>query len=122
MSVERVEQFEGPSPLALMVEELESTVLIRIVGDIDLTTINQLMAAVERVDLDRITLLVTDLQDVEFLDLAGLHAVLRVNDECERHDVRFTVLSPRGPARRVFTLTRAHQELDFVDAGVGAAR
>ncbi|HEX6583340.1 MAG TPA: STAS domain-containing protein [Thermoleophilaceae bacterium] len=103
-------------------KELESTVLMRMVGDIDFATINQVMAAVERVDLDRITLLVIDLQDVEFLDLAGLHAVLRVNDQCERHDVRCTVLSPRGPARRVFTLTRAHQELDFVDAGVGAAR
>lgn len=122
MSVERIHPFERAGPLALTVVELESTVLLRMAGDIDLATINQVMAAVDRVDLDRITLLVVDLQDVEFLDLAGLHAVLRVNDQCESHDVHLTVLSPRGTARRVFTLTRAHQELDFVDAGVGAAR
>ena len=126
MSVERVPLFQRsakPSEkLALTVTELEGTVLMRIAGEIDLSTINKLMVAVEAVDLDRISLLVVDLQDVAFLDLAALHTILRVKDDCDRGDVHLTVLAPRGSARRVFTLTRAHELLDFVDAGVGDSR
>ena len=115
-------QFPHPDGLILTVEELSSTVLLALEGDIDLATVHQVMAGVHQVDLDRITLLVLDLDRVGFLDLAGLHAILRINDECEDHDVHLTVITPRSAASRVFRLTRAHLELDLVDAGVGAGR
>jgi anti-anti-sigma factor len=119
----RFERFVEPSEkLAFTVTELESTVLVRFAGEIDLATIHQLRVAVEGVDLDRVSLLVVDLQDVAFLDLAALHTILRVKDDCDLSDVHLTVIAPRGSARRVFTLTRAHELLDFVDAGVGEAR
>jgi anti-anti-sigma factor len=126
VSVERKPRFERSldhsERLDFTVTELESTVLVRFAGEIDLATIHQLMAAVETVDLDRIGLLVVDLQDVAFLDLAALKTILRVKDECDRGDVHLTVIAPRGSAGRVFTLTRAHELLDLVDAGVGDAR
>ena len=114
--------FPHPDGLILTVEELSSTVLLALEGDIDLATVHQVMAGVHQVDLDRITLLVLDLDRVGFLDLAGLHAILRINDECEDHDVHLTVITPRSAASRVFSLTRAHLELDLVDAGVGSGR
>jgi anti-anti-sigma factor len=126
MSVERVPRFERsvePSgTLTFTVTELESTVLVRIAGEIDRATIHQLMVAVEGVDLDRISLLVVDLQDVAFLDLAAINTILRVKDECDLSDVHLTVIAPRGSARRVFTLTRVHELLDFVDTRIGDAR
>ena len=115
-------EFPHPDGLVLSVEELSSTVLLAMEGDIDLATVHRLMAGVNQVDLDRITLLVLDLDRVGFLDLAGLHAILRINDDCEDHDVHLTVITPRSAASRVFTLTRAQLVLDLVDAGVGAGR
>jgi anti-anti-sigma factor len=121
-TTERIRRFAHPDGLIVTVEELSSTVLLVMEGDIDLATVHHAMASVDRVDLDRITLLVVDLDRVGFVDLAGLHAILRINDECADHDVHLTVITPRSAASRVFTLTRAHLELDLVDAGVGPGR
>jgi len=117
-----VARLPHPEGLVLTVEELSATVLLAMEGDIDLATIHHVMAGVNHVDLDRITLLVLDLDRVGFLDLAGLNAILRINEECGDQGVHVTVILPRSAANRVFTLTRAHLELDLVDAGVGAGR
>ncbi len=50
-----------------------------------------------------------------FLELAGLRSILRADSYCKKHEIRLTVVKPRGFASRVFTLTRAHRELDLVD-------
>ena len=106
----------------MSVEELESTALLRMAGELDMATAGQVMDAVDEVDLDGITLLVLDLQDVEFLDLSVLRAIFGARDRCEAHGVHLTVMSPRGAARRVFLLTRAHEVLDIVDAGTRSGR
>lgn len=98
--------FARAVPLTLTVEETNSTMLLRMAGDLDLATAGQVTAALDRLDVDRITLLMLDLQELTFLDLAGLRAVLGVNDHCKKHGIRTTVLKPRGLAGRVFTLTR----------------
>jgi anti-anti-sigma factor len=121
-ATEGIQRFAHPDGLIVTVEELSSTVLLVMEGDIDLATVHHAMAAANGVDLDRITLLVVDLDRVGFMDLAGLHAILRINEECKNHDVHLTVITPRSAASRVFTLTRAHLELDLVDAGVGPGR
>lgn len=115
-------RFSHPDGLILTVEELSSTVLLAMEGDIDLSTIHHVMAGVNSVDMDRITLLVLDLDRVGFLDLSGLNTILRINEECGERGVHLTVIAPRSAASRVFTLTRAHLELDLVDAGVGSGR
>jgi anti-anti-sigma factor len=121
-TTERIRRFAHPDGLIVTVEELSSTVLLVMEGDIDLATVHHAMAAADGVELDRITLLVVDLDRVGFVDLAGLHAILRIDEECKNHDVHLTVITPRSAASRVFTLTRAHLELDLVDAGVVPGR
>jgi anti-anti-sigma factor len=108
--------FPEPGPLSLTITKSETTVVLRLTGEVDLATVGQVMAAVDRVDCDEITQLVFDLERVQFLDMAGLRAILRAKDHCRLHGVRVTVVKPRGYARRVFTLTRVHQELDLIDA------
>ena len=111
----------GPRPgaLTLTIERSGSSVLLRMAGDLDLAKIGQVMAALDRVDLDRTTLLVFDLQEVVFLDVAGLQTILRLNDYCKDEGTRVKVVKPRGLASRVFTLTRVHLELDLVEPAHG---
>lgn len=106
----------------MTVEELECTALLRIDGDIDLATVEELSAGVRQVDLDRIALLVIDLQDVEFLDLSGVNALLRARDECESRGVKLAVIGPRGPAGRVLGYIGADEELDIIDSGGDSGR
>ena len=108
--------FARPGPLTVAVEELGSTLLLRLTGELDLSTVGQAMVALDRVDADRTTLVVFDLQDLTFLDLAGLKTILRANEDCQGQGIRVRVIKPRGLASRVFSLTRAHLSLDLVDS------
>jgi anti-anti-sigma factor len=112
----------GPQALTVAVEELSSTAVVRAHGDIDLASVHALTAALERVELASITLMVLDLDEVGFLDLAGLNAILSLNEECSSNDVNLSVIAPRGPGKRLFLLTRTDLKLDLVDAGMHADR
>ena len=102
-------------PLSLTVKHSDSMLLFRMAGDLHLATIGRLLSALDRVDLDRTTLLVFDLHDVASIDLAGLTTILRANDDCADHAVHFAVVKPIGFASRVFTLTRVHRVLNLID-------
>jgi anti-anti-sigma factor len=105
----------GFGPLMLMVEDSASTLLIRMAGELDLANIGQVTAALDRIDVERTTLLVLDLRRLDFLDLAGLRTLLRANDHCKQHHIGVKIVKPRGFASRVFTLTGVHRQLALVD-------
>ena len=105
-----------PGPLRLTVEDSASTLVLRMAGDLDLASVGEAMAALDRVDVGHTRQLIFDLRELAFLDIAGLKAILRANDYCRNHRIPVTVIKPRGFASRVFTLTRVHLELDLVDS------
>ena len=102
--------------LVLELERLGTTVVLRLQGDLDLATFGLLEAALEKVDCNVVSVLVIDLHKIEFLDLTGLRSILRANAHCRGQETSVTVVRPLGLARRVFTLTKAHRELDLVTA------
>ena len=102
-------------PLTLTTEDSGFTRVLRIAGDLDLATAGQLTAALDRPGIHRTRLIVLDLQELDFLDLAGLRAIVRADAHCRNHQIRLTVIRPRGLVSRVFTLTRVHRELELVD-------
>jgi anti-sigma B factor antagonist len=103
-------------PLVLTVEDYDSTRLVRLGGDLDLATVGRVTAALDELEVDRTARLVLDLQELSFLDLAGLRTILHASERCKKHQIRFAVIKPRGLASRIFTLTSVHRELDLVDA------
>jgi anti-sigma B factor antagonist len=107
-------RFARTGPLVLTVDDSGSTQVLRIAGDLDLATAGQVTAALDRLELNRTSLLVIDLQRLNFLDLAGLRTILRADERCRNDQIRLTVIKPRGFAGRVFTLTSAHRELELV--------
>jgi anti-anti-sigma factor len=114
VTAQRAASIQGPDALSLAVEETDSVLLLRLAGDFDLAGIGRVMAALDRIDVERTTSLVFDLQHVAFLDLAGLRTILRAADHCREHDIQVKVITPRGLASRVFTLTSAHRQLNLV--------
>lgn len=105
----------GSHAFCLAVKELGSTLHLRLTGKFDLTCIGRVEVALERVSDEDTSQVVFDLSGVTFLDYAGLHAILRANERASTAGFDVVVVRPRGLANRVFTLTRAGEQLKLVD-------
>lgn len=92
------------------------TLVLRLRGDFDLAAIGRVETVLDRSLDPSVRHVVFDLSEVTFLDMAGLMTVMRANERS--HDAAFDVqvVPPTGSANRVFTLTRAGDQLNMVDA------
>ena len=105
----------GSKAFGLVVEELGSTLQLRLAGEFGLAAVGRVEAALERVSEEHTSEVVFDLRELSFLDCAGLHTILRANERARRAAFEVVVVRPRGLANRVFTLTRAGEQLKLVD-------
>lgn len=99
----------------IRVEQKGSTLLLHLSGELDWACIGRVEAALERLSDAQIKRVVLDLQELEFMDSAGLRTILRANDRARVERFELVVVRPRGLANRVFTLTRASKQLTLVD-------
>lgn len=58
---------------------------------------------------------VFDLRDLDFVDLAGLRTSLRADARGRAQAFEVVVVRPGGTANRVFTLTRAGEQLSIIN-------
>jgi anti-anti-sigma factor len=105
-----------PGYFHLAIEDGGATSYLRLTGEFDLAAVSPVENALERVfQAPMIRRVVFDLRRVMFLDAAGLRTILRANERARTGAFELVVVKPRGSANRVFTLTRAGQELSMVD-------
>jgi anti-anti-sigma factor len=98
------------------VEESEGASHVRLRGEFDLAGVGRVENALDRVFQAPTTRrVVFDLRGLSFLDVAGLRAILRANERARAAAMELVVVRPRGLVNRVFTLTRAGEELSLVD-------
>ncbi len=108
-------QTAGSHAFALEVEEFGATLHLRLIGEFGLECIGRVEAALERVSDEHTRQVVLDLRELSSLDSAGLHTILRANERARIAAFDLVVVRPRGLANRVFTLTRAGEQLKLVD-------
>lgn len=102
--------------LDLSVTETAGTLTVRLDGEFDLAGVGAVENALDRMARPSpLTRLVFDLRDLDFLDLAGLQTILRASHRGREAGYAVVVVRPRGTANRVFTLTRAGEELHMAD-------
>jgi anti-anti-sigma factor len=105
-----------PSPLLVAVEESDATLHVRLDGEFDLAAVPLVEKALERLSRGPVLRrVVFDLRAVCFLDLAGLRTILRADARGRADAFDVLVVRPRGTASRVFTLTRAGDQLSIVN-------
>jgi anti-sigma B factor antagonist len=78
--------------------------LIEVIGELDLASVPTFQAAVRDVDLTCQRRVVLDLARLEFIDAAGLHAVLDLHEACLAADTVLTILPGPRNVQRVFEL------------------
>ena len=117
---------EAPSPqppgghtFRLGVQQDDSTLYLRLTGDFDWECVGRVEGALERVAETPAERVVFDLQGLSFLDIAGLRTLLRANERARTEPFDVIVVRPAGLVNRIFTLTRAGDELTMVEQAPG---
>jgi anti-sigma B factor antagonist len=100
--------------IALTVHTLHgSPTVIALSGDLDLASAPQFQSEVDRIDFSSVTRLILDLRELTFIDAAGLHSVLRLQERCLARSVALAIRPGRRAVQRVFELTRTDRLLPF---------
>ncbi len=93
-----------------------STSQVLLAGEFDLAGVTEVESALDRVfRAPTPSRVVFDLRRLSFLDGAGLRTILRANQRALAAAVELVVVRPQGVTNRVFTLTRAAEQLNIID-------
>jgi anti-sigma B factor antagonist len=113
----------GPAPLTLTRTDITAgQVRLAIAGEADMSNVDQLRDAVTGIlDLPGVTELVLDLEPLEFIDSAGVRALLTAKSLADEQRVRFSVLNARGSVLRVLTIVGMYEVLSADDRRTGEA-
>jgi anti-sigma B factor antagonist len=79
-------------------------------GEVDITVAEALEEALDAAIRESVGAFVVDLSDLDFIESAGLHVLLRARGLLGREERALAVVCPHGPVRRVFELS-GHSEL-----------
>jgi anti-anti-sigma factor len=102
--------------MTLTVREFRSTLHLRLTGEFDISGVRAVENALHRLDeAPAPTRVVFDLRHLTFLDIAGLRTSLGADAKGRAEEFEVVVVRPRGTVNRVFTLTRAGEQLSMVD-------
>lgn len=87
--------------------------LIQVRGELDLCAVPTFEAAVDNLDLASASRAVLDLRCLDFIDAAGLHAVLHLHRACVQLSTALTIVQGPRHVQRVFTLAAVDRLLRF---------
>ncbi|HEX3688823.1 MAG TPA: STAS domain-containing protein [Solirubrobacteraceae bacterium] len=92
----------------------ESEVVIAVSGELDMSTIDALVAEVDAQLQPPIQSLTLDLQELTFMDSTGLRLLIELNDRAQQGAWRLRLIRPRhDAASRVLQITGADAALPF---------
>ena len=83
--------------------------------EFDQACVGRVEAALKRVSAAQTRRVVFDLQGLSSLDSRGLMTILRANEWARTEPFEVVVVRPRGLVSRLFTLTRAGEQLTILD-------
>ena len=105
-----------PPDFALRSTPKGATLLVEIVGEVDMITAPTLSRAIESPP-DGTASVVIDLSEVTFLDSSGLNALVQARRLLSDLGVGLqVVVPPEGTIRRVFEITQLTEPLTVIDA------
>ena len=101
------------SRFVVQMQQRPDGALLRLTGELDIATVPQVEHALEAARRAQAAHLVLDLRELTFIDSSGLRMVILFADRAREEGWRLTLVSPPEPARSVFRLTGAEENLPF---------
>jgi anti-sigma B factor antagonist len=106
LTVRRVRSIGVPNPTIIAPAE-----------ELDISTVDDFRADLERALDGGETDVVVDLSEVDFIDSTGLSAILHAESRLRREGRRLAIVAPRGTAAAVlFTLSGLRSQLSIYDS------
>jgi anti-anti-sigma factor len=102
-------------PLQIETRLEDGRAQLTLVGELDIATTPRLEQAIDAALKDAPAELVVDLRQLSFLDSSGLRQFIVLADRATEEGWRLVLVRPGPPALSVFQITRAEENLPFVD-------
>lgn len=93
----------------------DEEVVVRVCGELDLTTAAEAEAHIREVEASGATTVTLDLRELRFMDSTGLRIVLAADSRARREGRRLLVIPGPESVHRVFRIALLDRRLDFVD-------
>jgi anti-anti-sigma factor len=81
-------------------------------GELDMATVSELAASLDKLAADGFRTIVLDLREITFMDSQGLALAVR---QCAREDVEVSLVDGSEPVRRLFDVAGIRDWLRFVE-------
>jgi len=109
----------GEGLLNVTPESSGGALVLRVEGELDLSTCEELEAAIREAEGSNPPTLVLDLSGVTFLDSMGLGTLVKADERARAQGRRLLLVAPPEPAARVFRITVLDERFQFVDSLAG---
>jgi anti-anti-sigma factor len=104
---------ERPLEIEQQLDGTSARITLR--GELDIATVPRLEGVVASILDQAPSELTIDLRELSFLDSSGLRQFIVLADRSEAEGWRLALVRPAPPALSVFQITRAEENLPFVD-------
>jgi anti-anti-sigma factor len=102
-----------PSVFRVVIEPLEEACVIRVHGEVDVSTVGRIRVAMDAARQEGRTALL-DLAGVEFMDSSGLHVLLDASAQVDDSSWAYFIVRPSASVRRLIALTETSDRLPVV--------
>jgi anti-sigma B factor antagonist len=102
-------------PLEIDEQVAGSTVVLTLRGELDIATVPRLEQAVAAVLARGARELTIDLRGMSFLDSSGLRLIIVLAERAVAEGWILALVRPEMPALTIFQITRAEENLPFID-------
>jgi anti-sigma B factor antagonist len=86
---------------------------LALAGELDMASAHELVGRAQELCAQGASQLVVDLTQLEFIDSAGLNAILGVRTVCSEHSCELRLTPAKRPVQRLFEVTRLIDKLPF---------
>jgi anti-anti-sigma factor len=104
---------EGEAALTIQDHRDGDRHTLRLEGELDMASAQELERRARQLCSENASELVLDLSQLEFMDSAGLNAILRVRTLCRERVCDFGLIPGTQPVQRLFEITRLTDSLPF---------
>ena len=106
--------------LSIGLRTTEESTVLRVEGELDLASAQELEEAIRFAGRRAPALLVVDLKDLRFIDMAGLRMLLIASERAHAEGQRLVLANVPGRIRRVLVLADVEDVLSEIEGGHGS--
>ena len=96
-------------------EQRGDTVIVRLSGELDISSAPKVEDELARVEPDRPEVIVLDLRNLAFMDSTGLRLLIAADTRAREQQRRLQIVKGPETVQRVFRITRLEERLELVD-------